>query len=116
LRQCVWLIRKSSGRPSKLNDLQCPVSRRMLKHLIDIIALSPKSPELNLVRNVWQVMRDNWLSNRVFKSYDDLVDPCLQGMEQTRRSAVAHHVHRITAVGTRALIIGIWYKNVRVYS
>ena len=39
---------------------------------ITIIALPPKSPELNPVENVWQFMRDNWLSNRVFKSYDDL--------------------------------------------
>jgi hypothetical protein len=23
-------------------------------------------------------MRDNWLSNRVFKSYDDLVDHCCE--------------------------------------
>ena len=41
---------------------------------ITIIALPPKSPELNPVENVWQFMRDNWLSNRIFKSYDDLVD------------------------------------------
>jgi hypothetical protein len=27
-----------------------------------------ESPELNPVENVWQFMRDNWLSNRVFKS------------------------------------------------
>ena len=26
--------------------------------------------------NIWQFMRDNWLSNRVFKSYDDIVDHC----------------------------------------
>src|SRR5262249_45730634 len=39
---------------------------------ITIIALPPKCPELNPVENVWQFMRDNWLSNRVFKSYDDL--------------------------------------------
>jgi hypothetical protein len=25
---------------------------------------------------VWQFVRDNWLSNRIFKSYDDLVDHC----------------------------------------
>jgi transposase len=30
---------------------------------ITIIALPPKSPELNPVENVWQFMRDNWLSN-----------------------------------------------------
>ena len=26
--------------------------------------------------NVWQFMRDKWLSNRVFKSYDDILDQC----------------------------------------
>src|SRR5262245_21176721 len=41
---------------------------------ITIMALPPKCPELNPVENVWQFLRDNWLSNRVFKSYDDLVD------------------------------------------
>ena len=41
---------------------------------ITILPMPPKSPELNPVENIWQFMRDNWLSNRVFKSYDDLVD------------------------------------------
>src|SRR5262249_15785433 len=45
---------------------------------ITIIALPPKCPELNPVENVWQFMRDNWLSNRIFKSYDDLVDHCCE--------------------------------------
>ena len=43
---------------------------------ITIMALPPESPELNPVENVWQFLRDNWLSDRVFKSYDDLVDHC----------------------------------------
>jgi len=43
---------------------------------ITILALPPKCPELNPVENIWQYMRDNWLSNRVFKSYDDIVDHC----------------------------------------
>jgi transposase len=33
-------------------------------------------PELNPVENIWQYMRDNWLSNRIVKSYDDIVDQC----------------------------------------
>ena len=45
---------------------------------ITIIALPTKSPELNPVEKVWQFMRDNWFSNRVFKSYDDLVDHCCE--------------------------------------
>ena len=36
---------------------------------ITVLALPPRSPELNPVENVWQFMRDNWLSNRIFKSY-----------------------------------------------
>lgn len=43
---------------------------------ISIVALSAKCPELNLVENIWQFMRDNWLSNRVFTSYDNIVDHC----------------------------------------
>ena len=35
---------------------------------ITVLALPPRSPELNPVENVWQFMRDNWLSNRIFKS------------------------------------------------
>ena len=43
---------------------------------ISIIALPAKCPELNSVENVWQFMRDNWLSNRVFTSYDNIIDHC----------------------------------------
>jgi transposase len=38
---------------------------------ISIVALPAKCPELNPVENIWQFMRDNWLSNRVFTSYDN---------------------------------------------
>ena len=41
---------------------------------ITLLPLPPRAPELNPVENVWQFLRDNWLSNRVFKSYDDIVD------------------------------------------
>ena len=43
---------------------------------ITIVTLPSRSPELNPQENVWQFMRDNWLSNRVFASYDDIVDHC----------------------------------------
>ena len=38
---------------------------------IVIVHLPPKCPELNPTENIWQLMRDNCLSNRVFKSYTD---------------------------------------------
>ena len=43
---------------------------------ISIMLLPPRSPELNPTENTWQFMRDNWLSNRVFKSAEDIVDHC----------------------------------------
>ncbi len=43
---------------------------------ITLRLLQAKCPELNPVENVWQFMRDNWLSNRIFKSYDDILDHC----------------------------------------
>src|SRR5262245_39784392 len=36
--------------------------------------------------------------------------PLLCGMEQARRSALAHHVHRTAPMGPRVLINGIWYN------
>ena len=35
---------------------------------ISLLLLPPRAPELNGQENVWQFMRQNWLSNRIFKS------------------------------------------------
>ena len=43
---------------------------------ITLVPLPPKCPELNPVENIWQFMRDNWLSNRVFPSYTNILDHC----------------------------------------
>ena len=43
---------------------------------ITLLPLAPRSPELNPVENIWQFIRDNWLSNRIFKSYDEIVALC----------------------------------------
>ncbi len=43
---------------------------------ITLVPLPPRSPELNPVENVWQFLRDNWLSSRVFASYEDILDHC----------------------------------------
>jgi transposase len=43
---------------------------------ITLVPLPSKCPELNPVENIWQFMRENWLSNRIFTSYNDLLDHC----------------------------------------
>ena len=37
------------------------------------------------MENVWQFMRDNWLSNRIFKSYEDIVATVLPSLEHILR-------------------------------
>jgi transposase len=41
---------------------------------ITIILLPSRSPELNPVENIWQYIRQNWLSSRVFETYDAIID------------------------------------------
>ena len=45
---------------------------------ITLIPLPAKAPELNPAENVWQYMRDNWISNRIFTSYPDILDHCCE--------------------------------------
>ena len=53
-------------------------ARLLVPDNITILPLPSKSPELNPTENIWQFMRDNWLSNRIFESYDDILDHCCQ--------------------------------------
>jgi transposase len=41
---------------------------------LTIILLPSRSPELNPVENVWQYLRQNWLSNSVFEDYQAILD------------------------------------------
>ena len=43
---------------------------------LTLLPLPPKCPELNPVENLWQFLRDNWLSNQVFPSYRAILDHC----------------------------------------
>ena len=71
-------------------------ARLVIPTNITILPMPPKSPELNPVENIWQFMRDNWLSNRVFKSYDDLVDHCCEAWNK-----LVDQPWRIMSIGLR---------------
>ena len=63
---------------------------------ITLVPLPPKCPELNPAENIWQFMRDNWLSNRVFKSYEDIVDHCCDAWNK-----LINQPWRIISIGMR---------------
>ena len=61
-----------------------------------LIFLPSRSPELNPVENIWQYLRANWLSNRVFETYDEIIDAaCDAWSKLTAMPAV------ITSIGMR---------------
>jgi transposase len=45
---------------------------------ITLIFLPARAPELNPVENVWQYLRANWLSNRVFDTYEEIIEAACQ--------------------------------------
>jgi transposase len=63
---------------------------------VTLVPLPPKCPELNPTENIWEFMRDNWLSNRVVKSYDDIVDHCCHAWNK-----LTDQPWRIMSIGLR---------------
>jgi len=51
---------------------------------LSIMHLPPYSPELNPIEQVWAWLRNNDLSNRVFKDYDDIVEQVSVGWNNFR--------------------------------
>ncbi len=63
---------------------------------LTIILLPSRSPELNPVENIWQYLRQNWLSNRVFADYDAILEACCDAWNRLIAKPEA-----ITSIGTR---------------
>lgn len=63
---------------------------------ITLLHLPPYSPELNPVENVWAYLRGNKLSNRVFDSYEAIVDACCDAWVW-----LIQQPERITSIGAR---------------
>ena len=60
------------------------------------ILLPSRSPELNPVENVWQFLRQNWLSNRVFDTYDAIIDAACEAWNK-----LIAEPSTITSIGMR---------------
>jgi hypothetical protein len=63
---------------------------------LSLLPLPPKSPELNPVENVWQFLRQNKLSNRIFDSYEAIVEAACVAW-----NSIVGDPARITSIGTR---------------
>jgi transposase len=63
---------------------------------LTLIFLPSRAPELNPVENVWQYLRSNWLSTRVFETYEAIIEAACEAwcnlLDQPRT---------ITSIGSR---------------
>jgi hypothetical protein len=71
---------------------------------ITLLPLPPRSPELNPVENIWQFVRDNWAVEPDFRLLRRNPRSRLRRVEQARRPALDHYVHRTARLGSRVLI------------
>jgi DDE superfamily endonuclease len=65
-------------------------------HNMTLIFLPSRAPELNPVENVWQFLRSNWLSNRVFESYEAILEAACEAWNKLMAQPQA-----ITSIGMR---------------
>ena len=64
---------------------------------ITLLHLPPKSPELNPTENIWQYLRQTWLSNRVFDGYEEICDACCRVWNN-----IITETGRIASIATRS--------------
>ena len=81
-----------------------PGGRLALPDNVSTLLLPPYAPELNPQENVWQFLRQNHLANRVFDTYDTIVQACCDAW-----NALMQQPERVTSIATRE-----WAKTVNV--
>ena len=69
---------------------------------IALLPLPPYSPELNPVENVREFLRGNWLSHRVWDTYEAILDACQDAWNKLMQSP-----ERIASLTSR-----LWAKPV----
>ena len=63
---------------------------------ISLLELPPYAPELNPVENIWQYLRQTWLSNRVFNTFEEIIDAACDAW----RRLIAQP-QTVTSIGSR---------------
>lgn len=61
-----------------------------------LILLPSRAPELNPVENIWQYLRVNWLSNRAFETFDDIIESACNAWNR-----LTDQPNVITSIGMR---------------
>ena len=77
------------------------------------IFLPSRAPELNPVENVWQYLRQNWLSNTVFENYDAIVDAACAAWRNLIANPKRSHPSECATGLTSVSRYDLWYNSHR---
>ena len=69
---------------------------------LTLLPLPPYAPELNAMENVWEYLRGNRLSHKVWDAYDAILDACCDAW-----NSLAEEPQRLTSITNRS-----WAKAV----
>ena len=88
---------------------------------ITLVFLPSRAPELNPVENVWQYLRHNWLSNRVFDTYEAIVEAACDAWRKLLAqpdtiTSIGHarlgsRRSKMTAVGITLPLTRPWHRS-----
>ena len=79
---------------------------------ITLVLIPSKAPELNPVENIWPYMRENWISNRIFAAYGDILDHCCEAFFASYGDILEHCCEAWNKLTDRPwLIMSIGLRN-----
>jgi transposase len=64
---------------------------------VTLLPLPSYAPELNSMENVWEYLRSNWLSHKVWDTYDAVLDACCDAWNKLTQMP-----ERLTSITSRA--------------
>ena len=75
------------------------------------IFLPSRAPELNPVENVWQYLRQNWISSTVFENYDAIVDAACDAWRKLTAKPKPSHPSECGTGPTSVSHYDLWHKT-----
>ncbi len=77
---------------------------------VSLLALPPKSPELNPAENVWQFLRQTKLSNRIFDGYEAIVTAACEAWNSLIADPAGSNPSEPASGPSSVTVKGGWYK------
>ena len=88
LNEISWQVPEGRHAVVVVDKAACHTTEKLkLPENISLLPLPAYSPELNSMEQVWGFIKQRWLSNRVYKDYEEIADSCANAWNLFRNEA-----------------------------